>query len=198
MSPNADNNCSTTIYRHFAEELPAEEALSFAASLKEGAAFLIYSPEWCGFGVLDEKGAPLLRTKDGFKQIDDFFELRLFTSRFEFRWVREYGDLEKGKAVLLTEEAGLKPLDGHFSSVEKPDCFIREGRYLLWGAAKRPVSFSGCDWTEMFEHRIGFMDLPLPFPGENTHCFLRYMEYFDRDEFWNLRFMGERLLGIEV
>lgn len=188
----------TTIYRHFAEEFPSEQALSFVQSIKEGAGLWVYSPDWCGFGVLGEEGALLRRTQGGFQRIDGFFELRLFTPRFEFRWVREYGDYDKGKAVLLTEDEVLKPVGGFFSSIEKPDCFKREGRYLLWGNSKRPVSFPGGEWTEMFDHRIGFMDVPSPFPGEKKNCFLHYLEYFDRDEFRNLTFMTERLLAVEA
>ena len=149
------------------------EACRRAAALADGQPLYIlaYTPDFCGFVTLPDEGGGLGA---------DVFELRCFCGAFELRWIWDGG---AGKAVILSEG----PLKGEYHP-EPLKMYKRAGHYVLWGKE---------DGGRLFEHRVGELPLPHGFIiPKRGRVFLDFDEYFQEDEYGNLRWHSERLTGL--
>ena len=65
--------------------------------------------------------------------------------------------------------------------------------YLLWGKGLSDAADDLC----LFEHRVGGFYVPIP-GKKGSRVALDFVEYFKPDEYKNMRWYTERLIGLRV
>ena len=185
-----------TLYTASCDDVTLDDALEKLNGLtSDKLTLLVYTPSFCGFAHLNDRKIVALKTEPDVKN-KDIFELRAFCENCELRWVRENDD-GKGRGVLISEKEfrfGEEKVEAH------DKCFPLQSEYILWGRKKADV-LSNADAEQktikLFEHRIGELLVPLPKSGSGDRVCLRCTEYFSADEYGNLNWRTERLVGLE-
>lgn len=119
------------------------------------------------------------------------FELRVFDSSTEVRWMAEDGGL--GTPVVVTEKIGTG--EGNGRRVRRLDGGGYAGG-LLWGKVDG-LPLDG--WVRTSDARIGHLDIP--FRGTPTiggRLVLAEVEYTDEDEYGNVYIVDGRYTGVEL
>jgi CRISPR-associated protein (TIGR03984 family) len=140
-----------------------------------------------------------LVTSSGPAELDEVFQLRLFTPKTELRWV--HTGSRRGTAVTLSEsDAGPEGWTMDSADVDE----VLDGQYALWGRRFMPLASAG--WCRAVEGRIGWIDVPAatPTPSDperdwpEQYLALCFREYLTSDEHGNATVLDERLTGITV
>jgi CRISPR-associated protein (TIGR03984 family) len=166
---------------------------------------LLYTPDWCGFAQLDQRGDKInliLSARDQRRfDLNAVFEARVFNEQAELRWLKQWPN--KGRAALIAEQNISEYFDkeaGTFAQVDHID-----QTYLLWGQGT--LAKTGelpANWSRLAMARIGMLDVPYPLDasrpavsrsGERIQLNAReYLAVYDNHG--NVAMVEERLLGL--
>jgi CRISPR-associated protein (TIGR03984 family) len=182
------NLSGNKLYRSERDAVTAEAVLeeSKIFETQQPPILLVYTPKRCGFAKFDQN-ITFLTSMD---PASDIFEFRCFCEDYELRWART-GDDKKGRAVLISEKPDALPGFSEPLSCESghDSLFCRDDQYLLWGKTGQN------NRDELFDHRVGSLRLPVKV-NKDRAC-LSFREYFTQDEYGNLVWETERLLGLK-
>ncbi|GAA5075652.1 CRISPR-associated protein (TIGR03984 family) [Thermocatellispora tengchongensis] len=172
---------TTVLYGAAAEGRALADAIEAAAM--DGGCALLTAPS--AYHVARVEGRDCM-TPDGPVDLRAVYEARVFTPDRELRWV------ERGYAVLLTEDESLLPP----SFPERLDALaaidVLDHRYLVWGEATRGTP----GWTALRSNRVPTIAVPAATGQSRVRLAAR--EYVAVEpEHGNAYVAEERLIGFE-
>ena len=121
----------------------------------EEALGLVMTPNACGLCAWRHDDASGSASFEGGMSLDEAFEIRAFSERWELRWIRDGSD---GIATLMSED--LNGLPGWNDRKKIALAGFRDRRYLLWGEV-RPNDGAGTGRLTLGNPRTGPMQVPL-------------------------------------
>lgn len=142
---------------------------------------ILYSPDSCYLGVMDETGAVFVDDESKTADLDHVFEARFFNAKEEFRWLNGVGEATISESDFSDD---IEPIPQH---------------YVLWGQVLG--TFNSQRFVEFGSARIGAFHVPLDakeFKHGKPFARLHTVEYLVADsETGNVYVAEERLVSIE-
>ena len=190
---------STTLYSYGNTSITLAEAYTAWDAELSGAAVLCYSAMSCTVMTFEE-------LKDYTFNNAAPFELRIFNSNGELRWLADTKSFDAnnstknpGSAVYLTEKENIDALENWEKSEDKCVC-TRGDCYALWGEYERAEDN---DYV-FFEHRVGELTITKSLlsrdaPQSGRKAGLTVKEYIAvTDKHGNCSVVAERLCGLDL
>lgn len=187
MSQSTSNTIDLQIWQigHIeAAGISREQAVKTAWSLlgKEGCG-LAYTPSVCVIFRLAET-LQQLETEPADCSLLDAYELRIFSSQGELRWLQNGGS---GQAAFVTDNKAKVDVSSLEKWKKKPEIAIQDDnrirqQYLLWGKEAESTAPNREGWTVLGAARIGRLYVPGSFSlQKDGRLALQYYEYIGDD-----------------
>ncbi|MBI4752516.1 MAG: TIGR03984 family CRISPR-associated protein [Acidobacteria bacterium] len=192
-----DTNSGTLWYWQSPQPVSLTQALSFLMSgkpLSTPLTALLYSPQACQFGVVDNQGN-ILGPDGKAIELQTVFEARAFGEIGELRWLQKHSG--QGPAVFLTENKEFQ-CDGFNQPSPKEFYSTISQTYLLWGKSlNKPDLLPG--WSLLAEARIGKLPVPVENLKPSERVQINAREYIAIEKpYGNAFVFEERLINLEV
>lgn len=168
-----------------------EDSLALPTSKDERRLALLYTPAGFHFATVESSGVSL--ADDAPAPYRDAYEIRVFCSSHEARWVRSG---TTGTSFVIRE------LGDDESAPEgdetEGDVVVTENRQLLWGK----VIESSAGWSRFRDSRIGILGAPIELQSGGrawlvTRSYHTCNDIAERDTYGVPRLVGSRLVRLE-